>query len=78
MQRFRLRVETIAVHDRRDGKAEAVSIPAGSVIASVDPVEEMLDLDRRTLIPIEWSGNSARMFLGDLLERGQRVLGSGG
>ena len=78
MQRFRLRSSTTAVQPRHGSNGEAITIPAGAVIASATPPESLLQSDRTNLITVEWEGKTVRMFLVDLLERGERVNGAGG
>lgn len=73
MYRFRLKSATMAVCHRDGFKGEAVIIPTGSEIVSVDPVEIRKGFDRAKLIEVGWDGKTVRMFLLDLLERGERI-----
>ena len=74
MERFRLKAATMSVHYQGGGpKGVAVMIPAGSEVASVNPVETRGKLDRSTLIEVKWAGRIVHMFQCDLLERGERV-----
>jgi hypothetical protein len=78
MYRFRLTSATMAVYQRDGYKSEAVVIPAGSEVLSVDPIESRSGFDRAKLVDVGWNGKTVRMFLLDLLERGERIDGAGG
>ena len=74
MERFRLKAATMSVHYQGGGpKGVAVMIPAGSEVASVNPIDKRTDLDRSTLVEVKWAGRIVHMFLYDLMERGERV-----
>jgi hypothetical protein len=77
MYRFRLKSATMAMCHHDGFKGEAVVIPTGSEIISVDPVEIRKGFDRARLIEVGWGGKTVRMFLLDLLERGERIEGAG-
>jgi hypothetical protein len=66
----------MAVCHRGGSKDEAVIIPAGSVVVSVDPIETRAGFDRSKLIEVTWRGKTILVFLLDLLERGERVEGA--
>jgi hypothetical protein len=74
MYQFKLKSATMAVRDE-NGKPHgvAVVIPANSVIATVEPVEARAVSDNSTLVGVEWDGKKVRMFLLDLVQRGERV-----
>jgi hypothetical protein len=78
MQRFQLRSSTTAVQPRLGHKGEAITIPAGSVVAIATPIESFVRSDRTGFIAVNWDGKTVNMFLIDLLERGERVPGSSG
>jgi hypothetical protein len=74
MERFRLKAATMSVHYQGGGpKGVAVMIPAGSEVASVNPIDTRAQPDRSSLIEVKWAGRIVHMFLYDLLERGERV-----
>jgi hypothetical protein len=78
MQRFRLRSATMAVYAPegfKGFKGHALIIPAGAEIVSVDPIETRPGFNRTKLIEVGWEGKTVRMFLLDLLERGERLDG---
>jgi|HubBroStandDraft_5_1064220.scaffolds.fasta_scaffold1726968_1 hypothetical protein len=77
MQRFRLNSATMVVYSPDGFKGQAVVLPAGSEVVPVDPVEARPEIDRSKLVAVGWDGKTVRMFLLDLLERGERVDGVG-
>jgi hypothetical protein len=70
--RLRLMRETIAVH-HQDGspKGVALLIPAKSEVVCIDPIE--VPFDQSKLVAVEWEGKTVRVFLQDLLDRGEPV-----
>jgi len=78
MYRFRLNSATMAVYSPDGFKELAIIIPTGSEVVSVDPIGSRNGFDRSKLIEVGWDGKTVRMFLLDLLERGERVDGAGG
>jgi len=71
MDYFRLNSATIGI-ERKDGKDIAITLPAGAEIATA----ESLDTDPEShskLIEARLGEKTIRVFLLDLLERGQRV-----
>ena len=76
MERFRLKSATMAVSHPGDGtKGLAVVIPAGSELASIDPIDTRSGLDHSHFVPVKWAGQRVHMFLLDLVERGERIIG---
>jgi hypothetical protein len=74
MYRFRLKSATMAVC-QEDGEPHGVAIiiPAGSEIVSVEQIEARAGMDHSTFVSVEWNRKTIRMFLLDLVERGERV-----
>ena len=68
----------MAVHHRDGFRDEAVIIPAGAVVEIVGRLYGGRNFDHARLVEIGWDGRTVRMFLLDLLERGQRMDGAGG
>ena len=64
---------------QEDGEPHGVAIiiPAGSEIVSVEPIEARTGFDHSAFVGVEWDGKTVRMFLLDLVERGERVQGAG-
>lgn len=78
MERFRLKAATMAVHHvADDAKGIAVVIPAGSEVATFDPVDTRPGFDHSQFIRVKWAGRTVQMFLLDLIERGERVDSAG-
>jgi hypothetical protein len=78
MYRFRLSTATIAVqYQNGSSKGIAIMIPAGSEVVTVDPIEPPDTFDPSKLATVNCGGTILRMFLFDLLERGERVDGAG-
>jgi hypothetical protein len=74
MYRFRLRRETIAIHHQDDSpKGVAIIIPARSEVVYADPIEVRTGVDQSKLVAVEWEGKTVRIFLRDLLDRGEPV-----
>jgi hypothetical protein len=72
MYRFRLSSATIAVID--GSRDLAVLIPAGAEVLSANRIDDVTDgFERSRFIRVDWDGKVVRMFLLDLLERGQEV-----
>jgi hypothetical protein len=78
MQRFRLNSATMAVHSPDGFKDLVLVIPAGGEVVSGDPIETRDGFGRSKLVEVGWNGETVRMFLLDLIERGERVHGVGG
>jgi hypothetical protein len=79
MFRFRLKSATMAVnHQSGDPKGVAVMIPAGSQVVSRDAIEGRVGFDQSKLIEVKWAGRIVRIFLVDLVERGEHVDGARG
>lgn len=77
MYRFRLRSATIAVQQE---ERRVAMIPTGAEIAAADLPDIRNGFDRSKFVTVEWDGMVVRIFLLDLLERGERLErdGSGG
>jgi hypothetical protein len=75
MQCFRLRTETTAIRCADGGKPQAVNIPSGAIVATSESIRD--PQDRTELVTVEWDSKNIRMFLLDLLERGERVQSIG-
>ena len=69
MHRFRLRSATIAIQSEGRGVA---MIPAGAEITAADLPDVRERSDRSKQAPIQWEGKIVRIFLLDLMERGER------
>jgi hypothetical protein len=78
MQCFRLRSSTTAVQPTFGSKWEAITIPAGALVAIATPLENFVRSDRAGFIAVNWDGKTVNMFVVDLQERGERVQGVGG
>lgn len=78
MYSFALSSPTMAIQYGDKGKGVAVIIPGGSKVAIADLPEANTLSDASKLIEVEWNGRTVRMFLLDLLERGDRVECAGG
>ena len=74
MQHFRLNVPTIAVHND-EGKDVAVTLPEGAMITAEATGDNQ---DGSKLAEATWQGKPIQLFLGDLWERGELVLGARG
>ena len=74
MHRFRLNRETIAVID--DPQARIVMIPAGSEIVNLDEIQTDR-VEHSKQIAVDWNGKRVRLFLVDLLERGESAQNLG-
>jgi len=70
MHRFRLKSATVAVQ-QEDGRA--AMIPSGVEIATAELPDTRNGFDHSTFVTVDWDGKVMRMFLLDLLERGERV-----
>jgi hypothetical protein len=62
---YRLLRDTSVVNTK-DGKADIITIPAGSVITVREPPSK-----ETGLVPIQWENTTARMFAVDLKRRAQ-------
>jgi hypothetical protein len=69
MYRFRLRSATIAIQEGGQG---VTMIPAGAEITASDLPDVRERSDRSKLVTIDWEGKMVRIFLLDLMERGER------
>ncbi len=79
MERFRLKSATMAVHYQDAGpKGLAVVIPAGSEVSSAEHIDTRPGFDHSVFVEVRWAGRMVRMFLLDLVDRGERVQGIGG
>jgi hypothetical protein len=69
MYRFRLKSVTVAVH--KEGGRVAI-IPTGAEIAAADLPDTRNGFEPGKFVTMEWDGRMVRMFLLDLMERGER------
>jgi hypothetical protein len=68
MYRFRLKSATVAVQ-----QGHAAMIPSGAEIAAAELPDAASGYAHSTFVTVEWEGKVLRMFLIDLLERGERM-----
>jgi hypothetical protein len=73
MPRYILKTATVGV--AREGSEElAITIPAGSLIVSGQPIEEIAEeADQSQMVEVHWNGEIVSVFLLDLKARSERV-----
>ena len=71
MQSFRLRSDTIAVYYEAGGKGYALMVPAGSTVSATCLIDPSDVRDDSQMVWVKWDERPVRMFLIDLLERGE-------